>query len=97
MPRRPAAVLSHVLAATLGAAVGEVQTQQALGEGPIGRRLVMRRSVGTDARRDAVGDRIGVRAREERDRRCGGVPGPTQGGTQSTTESWFGPRKNGIA
>jgi hypothetical protein len=56
--------------AALGAAVGEVQGQQALAEGAVGRRLIARRVVGS---------------------------GPTQVGTHSTTESWFGPRKNGIA
>src|SRR5580700_9879159 len=68
MPAPPAAAASRVFAATLGAAVSEVQTQQALGEGAIGRGLVMRRIVRTDAGRDAVDDRIVIWPEKERDR-----------------------------
>src|SRR5947208_10590975 len=56
MPMRPAAAPSRLFAAALGAAVGEVQGQQVLGEGAVGRRLEMRRVVGADASRDAVDD-----------------------------------------
>ena len=58
--------------AALGAAVGEVQGQQALAEGAVGRRLIARRVVGADASRDALYDQVVVRPEEEWDRvsRC---------------------------
>src|SRR5262245_64621320 len=59
-------VLLRVLAAAAGLAVGEVERQQALGKGAVGRRLVFRRIVGADAAWDRLDDHIVVRPEEER-------------------------------
>src|SRR5205807_9321184 len=56
----------HVFAVA-GAAVGEVQGEQALGESAVGGRLVARWVVEADAGWDAVHNRVVVRPEEKRD------------------------------
>src|ERR1051326_799853 len=59
-------VFPRVLAAAAALAVGEVERQQALGEGAVGDRFVLRRVVGADAARDRCDDDIVVRSDKER-------------------------------
>src|SRR3954452_22004297 len=68
MRTRRAATPSRVFSVPRSGPVGEVQIQQALGEGPVGRRLIARRGVGTDGRRNAVHDTIVVGPEKERNR-----------------------------
>src|SRR5262249_1202724 len=58
--------LPRVLAAAAGLAVGEVERQQVLGEGALGRRLRTGGIVGADAAGDRLDDDIVVRPQEER-------------------------------